>query len=150
MSLDLADLGRCALGEWSRGSSLPQAAVRPVIVVVAFELAEYGCRVSLVGDQEAVEQFAADGADEALGDCVRSRCLHWRLDDPEVDSGEDGVEGGGELAVAVAEEESEASAGVVQVHEQVAGQLCEPRSGRMSGDAEDVDAAVECSMTKNA
>ena len=39
VSSDLADLGRRAVGEWSRGSSLPQAAVRMVIVVVALELA---------------------------------------------------------------------------------------------------------------
>ena len=35
VSLDLADLGRRAVGEWPCGSSLPQAAVRTVIVVVA-------------------------------------------------------------------------------------------------------------------
>ena len=38
VSLDLADLGRRAVGEWPRGSSLPQAAVRTVIVVLALEL----------------------------------------------------------------------------------------------------------------
>ena len=59
----------------------------------------------------------------------------------DVDGGEDGVEGGGELAVAVADEEPEAPVGVVEVHEQVAGQLGEPGSGRVGGDAEDVDAA---------
>ena len=45
------------------------------------------------------------------------------------------------LGVAVADEEPEAPMGLVEVDEQVAGQLCEPGSGRMSGDAEDVDAA---------
>ena len=38
VSLDLVDLGCCATGEWSCGSGLPQGAVRPVTVVVAFEL----------------------------------------------------------------------------------------------------------------
>jgi hypothetical protein len=42
-----------------------------VIVVVAFELAQQGCGVSLVRDQNPIEEFAADGADEALGDRVR-------------------------------------------------------------------------------
>jgi hypothetical protein len=37
---------------------------------MAFELAEYGWRVSLIDDQGAVEEFAADRSDEALGDCV--------------------------------------------------------------------------------
>jgi hypothetical protein len=44
--------------------------VRPVIVVVVFELARHGCGVSLVDDQEAVEEFAVDRADEGLGDRV--------------------------------------------------------------------------------
>ena len=34
--------------------------MRTVIVVVALELAQYGCSVSLVDDQKMVEQFAAD------------------------------------------------------------------------------------------
>ena len=65
-------------------------------------------------------------ADEAFGDRVRPWCPHRRLDDPDVDGGEDGVEGGGELGVAVADEEPEASTGVVEVHEQVAGLLGQP------------------------
>jgi hypothetical protein len=80
---------------------LPQGAVRPVTVVVAFELAQHGSGVSLVDDQEAVEEFAADCPDEALGDRTCPRCPHRRGDDPDVDGGEDGVEGGGEPAVAV-------------------------------------------------
>jgi hypothetical protein len=47
---------------------------------------------------------------------------------------------GGELGVAIADEEPE-SAGVVEVNGQVAGQLCQPCAGRVGGDAEDVDAA---------
>jgi hypothetical protein len=38
---------------------------------MAFELAECGCGVSLIDDQEPVEEFAADRCDEALGDRVR-------------------------------------------------------------------------------
>ena len=45
-----------------------------MIVVVALELAEHGCGVALIDDQDVVEQFTADSADEALGDRVRSRC----------------------------------------------------------------------------
>jgi len=71
--------------------------VRPVIVVVAFELLQHGCGVSLVEDQDSVEEFAADRADEALGDRVGPRRAHRCLDDPDVDGGEDGVEGGLQL-----------------------------------------------------
>ena len=70
VSLDLADVGRRGLREWPCGSGLPQAAVRAVMVVVALELAQHGCGVSLVDDQKAVEEFAADGADEAFRDGV--------------------------------------------------------------------------------
>ena len=85
-----------------------QGAVRPVTVVVAFELVQHGSGVSLVDDQEAVEELAADCPDEALGDRIRSRCRHRRLDDPDVDGGEDGVDSGGEPAVSVSDEEPEA------------------------------------------
>jgi hypothetical protein len=39
-----------------------------MIIVVALELAQHGCGVSLVDDEKAVEEFAADGADEAFRD----------------------------------------------------------------------------------
>jgi hypothetical protein len=90
----------------------------------------------------SVEEFAADGADEAFGDRVRPWRAHRRLDDLDVDGGEYGVEGGGELAVMVADEESEQLVGIVQVHDQVARLLAEPRCGRVRGDAEDVDASA--------
>ena len=112
-----------------------------MVVVVALVLTK-GCRcVLLVDDQEAVEEFAADRSDEAFGDRVRPWCPHRRLDDLDVDGGEDGVEGRGELGVPVADEEPEAAVGVVEVHEQVAGLLGQPGPGGVGGDAEDVYAA---------
>jgi hypothetical protein len=92
-------------------------------VVVALELAEYGCGVSLVDDQETVEEFAAEGADEAFGDGVGPRSSHRRLDDLDVGRGEHGVEGRGERGVAVADQEPEATAGLIEIHAEVAGQL---------------------------
>jgi hypothetical protein len=94
-----------------------QGAVRRMTVVVAFELVQHGGGVSLVDDQEAVEEFVADRPDKALGDRICPRCPHRCLDDPDVDGGEDGVEGGSELAVSVADEEPEAAVGVVEVHQ---------------------------------
>ena len=55
-------------------------------------------------------------------------------------AGEDGVECGGELAVPVADEEPEAPSSVLEVHEQVAGELGDPCAGRAGGDTQDVDA----------
>jgi len=70
VSFDLGDVGRCAVGERPCGGCLPQTAVRMMIVVVALELAQHGGGVSLVDDEKAVEEFAADGADEAFRDGV--------------------------------------------------------------------------------
>ena len=67
-----------------------------MVVVVALVLTKgYRC-VLLVDDQEAVEAveaFAAEGADEAFGDGVGPRSSYRRLDDLDVGRGEHGVEG---------------------------------------------------------
>jgi hypothetical protein len=44
---------------------------------MVLELVESGCRVSLVDDQDAVREFAADGADEAFGNGVGPRRPLW-------------------------------------------------------------------------
>jgi hypothetical protein len=97
-----------------------------VVVVVLGVLGQHGCGVPLVHDQEAGEEFAADRPDEAFGDRIRPRCTHWRLDDPDVDGGEDGVERGGEPAVSVSDEEPEAAVGVLEVRQQIACDSGEP------------------------
>jgi hypothetical protein len=140
-SSNAVDLGSGVVGEGSLGSGLAEGAVWPVTVVMAFVVAQHGSGVLLVDDQDAVEEFATDGADEAFGDRVGPRCPHRSLDDPDVDGGEDRVEGGGELGVAVADQEPEASTGVVEVHAEVAGLLGQPGAGGVGGDAEDVYAA---------
>jgi hypothetical protein len=120
---------------------LAERAARAVVVVMVLVLAKHGCGVPQVDDEDAVEEFAPDAADEAFGDRVGSRCPHRCLDDPDVERGEHGVEGCGELGVTVPDEKPEAVAGVVEVHEQVAGQLGQPGAGRVGGDPEDVHPA---------
>jgi hypothetical protein len=51
--------------------------------------------------------------------------------------GEDRVEHGRVLPIAVADRVLDATSGVVEVHGQVPGRLGEPRRGRVGGDAED-------------
>ena len=97
------------------GSGLAEGAVRPVTVVMVLERVQHGCSVPLIDDQKTVEEFAADRADESLGDRVGSRRLYRCFDDPDVHVGEDGVEGGGELGVAVADEELESPSFVLKV-----------------------------------
>ena len=72
----------------------PMWAVR---VVVLDELLQYHREVALSGDQELVEAFPAERADEAFRDRVRPWCPYRGADDPDVGTGEDGVERGGEL-----------------------------------------------------
>ena len=62
--------------------------MRPVAVVMLFVLAQHRCRVPLVDDQDAVEEFAPDGADEAFGDRVGPRCPERGPDDLDIDGGE--------------------------------------------------------------
>ena len=64
---------------------MAEGPVRPVLVEMVLGFAENGCRVSLVDDQNAVDEFAVDGADEALGDRVSPRRSYGRLDDRNVE-----------------------------------------------------------------
>ncbi|WP_407661349.1 hypothetical protein [Frankia nepalensis] len=59
--------------------------------------------------------------------------------DLDAGASEGGVERGGELRVAVAKEETEPVARLLEVHKQVPGGLGNPGRGRMPRDAEDVD-----------
>src|SRR4029453_17441138 len=103
--------------------------MRPVIVLRGLVLTKHGRGMPLVGDQDAVEQFAAEAADEAFGDRLGPRRPYRRPEDAGIDGGEDGVEGGGELRVAVSDEEPEAPTGVIEVHAEVASFLDQPGSG---------------------
>jgi len=106
--------------------------------------------VLLVDDEDAVEELAADGADEALGDGIRSGCPRRRSDDLYVDGGEDGVEGGGELGVAVPDENPELAAGVVEVHGQLRASCVSHAAVGCAVTPRKCTWRVACSMTKNA
>jgi hypothetical protein len=86
-------------------------------------------------DEDSVEEFAADAADEAFGDRVGPWRPHRCPEDADVGGGEDGVERGGELGVAIPDQKPELAPGVVEVHEQAAGQLGQPsaRGARWGG-----------------
>jgi hypothetical protein len=82
-----------------------------MVVEVALVLGHDRDCVALVDDEDPVEEFAADAAHESLGDGVRPWRPEWSLDHLDSGAGEHGVEVGGELRVAVADEEPEAIAG---------------------------------------
>ena len=92
-------------GSGACGRLLMQRPVRAMSVVVLDVLLQHDRQVAWSGDQQVVEAFAAQRADEALGDRVRPRCPDWGADDADV--GEHGVDGVGELGIAVADQEPE-------------------------------------------
>jgi hypothetical protein len=94
------------------------------------------------GDQEVVEAFPAQGANEAFRDRVRPGCSDRRPNDLHVSAAEDCVEGRGELAVSVADQEPESVGAIAEINEQVAGLLSDPGSRRVGGDPSDVHVAT--------
>jgi hypothetical protein len=120
---------------------LLQRSVRTVGVVVHGVLPQHYCEVARSADQQVVEAFTTQGADPALGDGVGSRRANRGADDADVGRGEHSVEGGGELAVPVADQEAKPVGVVLEVHEQIAGLLGHPRPGGVGGDPGKVYAA---------
>jgi hypothetical protein len=114
----------------------------PPTVVVGAVAAEDGLQVPLAEDQDAVGELGSDGQHEAFGEAVRPRTARRDLYGIDPGAGQDGIERRGELAGTVADEEPERGGAVVEVHQQVAGLLCSPRSVWMRGQAEDVHVAT--------
>ena len=100
--------------------------MRAVGVEVLDILAQHDLEVAWSGDQQVVEAFPAQCPDEAFRDRVRPGRSDRGADDPNVGTGEDRVEGRGELAVPVTDQEAELLGAVVEVQEQVAGLLGDP------------------------
>ena len=73
---------------------------------------------------------------------TRSRAANWGADDADVGAGEHCVEGGGELAVPVTDQEPKLLGAVAEVHQQVAGLLGDPGAGGVGGDPGEVHAAA--------
>ena len=77
---------------------------------------------------------------ESFADGVRPWCLVWAGEDVDVFVGEDGAEAGGELGVAVSQEDLLGLALVSEIHDGVAGRLGGPRAGGVRGDSGQVGA----------
>jgi hypothetical protein len=120
---------------------LVEALMRPVVIDMAHILVNDGAGVSLVVDQQPVGALLANAANEPLGIAIRSRRPRRDLDHIEAFGGEDGIEGGGELGVPVADQEAERADPLTQIHHQITGGLGSPDRGRMSGHPEQVHPA---------
>ena len=130
--------GVAGLAQWR---FLLQSLVRTVPVIVSGVPGQHFAEMPLTEDQDVIEALAAKRAHEPLRECVRLRRPDRRPDHPRAVTGEDVVLRGGELAVPVTDEEPEPPGPPAEVHQEVAGLLGSPGSGRMGGDAQDVHGA---------
>jgi hypothetical protein len=98
--VDLRWLGM-SLSRWE----LAKGTVRPGRVVVRHVLGQHPSQVMLIEDQQLVEELPAEGAYDPFADCVRSGCL-WRAgENPDALRREHGIEGVGELACTIPDQE---------------------------------------------
>src|SRR4026209_408291 len=94
-----------------------ECSVWPSAVVVGAVPREDASQVPFTEDQDAVGEFGSGGQDEAFGEAVRPRASRRDLTGVDPGAGQDGVERGGEVAGAVADEEAEHVGAVVEVHQ---------------------------------
>ena len=87
--------------------ALVEALVRAMIIEMAHVLVKDGASLLLVVDQQPVGALVADAVNEPFCVAVRPGRPGRDLDHLDAVGGEDGIEGGGELGVPVADQEAE-------------------------------------------
>ena len=133
--------GEVATVVFAVGDALGNALVRPGHVVVRLVFRQDGAQVALADDQHAVEELSAQGADKALADRIHARRLDSGAQDPGAGGLEDGVERGGEVRSAVADQELNVREPLAEAEGEVAGLLHGPLARRARGDPADVHPA---------
>src|SRR6266566_2478287 len=127
------DLSCGASGGWSASP-----AVRALAGVVLEIDAEDSFEVAAADDQEVVEAFGPDSADEPLGVGVRLGGANGGVHDPDAFAAEHLVERSRELAVAIVDQEAHPFEHAGEA--EVARLLHDPRSGRVRRATGEVDA----------
>jgi hypothetical protein len=118
-----------------------KAAVRPMLVVMPDVVAKDCFEMMTAKNERPVETLFSDGPYPALRDRVRPRRSDGCLDHLYAFGGEHLVEAGGELRVAISDQEPERPTVLGEIACEVAGNLADEGPGRMIGDTEDVDYA---------
>ena len=111
-------------------------------VVVVDELGQDILEVPPAEDQQLVETLAPDRAHPALSERVGARAPVGRPGYADAFAAEDLVEGGGELGVAIVEQELHRERAFSDLPGQVASLLGDPVAGRMERAAGEMDAAA--------
>ena len=83
-----------------------------------------------------MSEFGSDGADEPFGETVRLRAAWRNSDYLDAHIGEDGVEGCGELASPVANEDPELGHAIAEIHHEIADLLGGPSAIGVGGRAQ--------------
>jgi hypothetical protein len=104
-------------------------------VVVLLVFGRDSAHVRLVEDHGPVQQFTAQGADEALADRVHPRRQHGGAHHGGAGGLEDGGEGCGEVRSAVTDQEPEAGEPLAEVQGEASGLLYRPVARWVGGDA---------------
>ena len=91
-------------GHWPQGCRLLKCAVRSVLVLMGFVLAQHLQQVPLIPDQRPIKQFASATADPSFHDRIGARCLHRPSNRSDPGSGKHRVPCRGELRVAIAQQ----------------------------------------------
>src|SRR5215216_4251442 len=114
-----------------------EASVRPLIVVVPQVLVEHPLKMTPTPDQHPIQTLLPHRPHPALGERVGVRRLNRGLDDLDAVSGEDVVEGAGELGIPVTKEEPRGGSALRPFHlyREFPCPLDDPSSVRMVGDA---------------
>ena len=115
------------------GCSLVESSVRATVVVVLDVFLEELLELVFVSDDGAVEEFVTECPDPPFGVCVGLRRPRRCSDRGDCGSGEDSVEGSGELSGTIANQEPEPVM-VAEAARQVSGGLGGPRAGWVGGD----------------
>jgi hypothetical protein len=136
-ALDFA-AGRRSKLLWHFGRLECESAVRTLAGVVLEIDAEDSFEVAAADDQEVVQTFGPDSADETLGVGVRLGRANGGVHDPDGFAAEHLVERSRELAVAIVDQEAHPFEHAVEV--EVARLLHDPRSGRVRRATGEVDA----------
>ena len=123
------------------GWMLAQALAWPVVIEMVNVLSKNSVGVACVVNQHPVGAFGADAADEPFRVAVCSGRAGRNLDDVDAFGSKDGVESSSELRVPVADEKTEGTDPVTEVHQEIAGGLGGPDRSRMSSHPEQMDSS---------
>jgi hypothetical protein len=113
--------------------------MRAVVIVVSGVLDQYLLEMSAPKDEESIGALSADGADESLGECVRSWRPNGRLDDPDPLRAKHLVETRRELGVPIPDEELSCARSACKVEAQIAGVLDNPLPHWVGGDPTQIE-----------